>query len=68
MLDKMKVILFLGLVIQILRVVLPDLDFGSEFEGAAEALVESIYVLVPIVAGWFTPESRAQIARLKTRG
>ena len=67
-LDKLKVIAALGLAIQILRVFFPGLDFGEEFEGSAKALVEALYVIVPIVIGWFVPETVASIDRLVPRG
>ncbi len=64
LLNKMKVILGLGVVLQVVRVFFPNLDVGDDFEGAAKAIIESIYVLVPIIAGWFVKESPATVAAL----
>ena len=68
MLDKIKVIMVLGVVIQLLRAFFPGLDFGADFEGSAKAIVEALYVLVPIAAGWFTSERAVLVAGLKLRG
>ena len=67
MLNKLKVTAIVGLAIQALRMFFPALDFGSEFEGAVSALIEAVYVLIPIIFGWFTPESSAEIAKLSMR-
>ncbi len=58
-LNKMKVVLGLGVVLQVVRVFFPSLDVGEDFEGAAKAVIEAVYVLVPIIAGWFVKESPA---------
>ena len=67
MLDKMKVILLMGFALQFLKAFFPSLDFGEEFEGALEGLVDSLYVLIPVVIGCFTRESSATVARLDLR-
>lgn len=67
MLDKMKVILIAGLLFQVLKAFVPSLDFSEGFDGAVEALINSIYVIVPVVVGWFTKESQKQVNKLVTR-
>jgi hypothetical protein len=67
MLDKMKVILVVGMALQFLKAFFPTLDFGEEFEGGIEGLIDSLYVVIPVVIGWFTKESEAQMAKLATR-
>jgi hypothetical protein len=67
MLDKLKVIAAFSVVLQLVRVFFPALDFGAEFEGAAKALIEALYVLIPVAAGWFTKESEALVHGLKLR-
>ncbi len=67
MLDKMKVILIVGMALQFVKAFFPDLDFGEDFEGAVQGLIDSLYVVVPVVAGWFTKESDDLVAKLVTR-
>ena len=64
MLNKVKVILALGVVLQVVRVFFPQIDIGADFEGAAEALIDSLYVIVPVIAGWFVKESGETVAGL----
>ena len=67
MLDKMKVILLVGMVLQFVKAFFPVLDFGEGFEGAIEGLIDSLYIVVPVIIGWFTKESSALAARLLLR-
>ena len=67
MLDKMKVILVVGMVLQFIKAFFPGLDFGDGFDGAVEGLIDSLYVVIPVVLGWFTKESAALAAKLVTR-
>ena len=66
MLNKLKVAAILGVALQTLRTFFPSLDFGGEFEGAARALIDALYVLIPIVAGWFVKEPQANVDALVT--
>jgi len=67
MLDKMKVIMFIGVALGILRTFFPTLDLGEDFEQALEGLVNSLYVLIPIGIGWKVKESAEKVAKLTTK-
>ena len=67
MLDKMKVVLLLGMVLQFVKAFFPALDFGDGFEGAIEGLIDSLYVVVPVIIGWLTKESSVLAAKLVVR-
>ena len=56
-LNKIKVIAGLSVTLQVIRVFFPQLDVGEDFQGSAAALIDSLYVLVPIIVGWFVKES-----------
>lgn len=66
MLDKLKVIAAVGLVLQALRMFL-GLEVPADFGPALEMLVNSLYIIVPVVAGWFVKERDSTVAALKTR-
>ncbi len=63
-LNKVKVIFGFGVILQVVRVFFPQFDISEDFEGAARDLVETLYVLVPIVLSWFVKESAATKAAL----
>ncbi len=44
-----------------------ELHAPEDFGQSVEILVNSLYAVIPVVAGWFTPESAAQVARLKLK-
>jgi len=67
MLDKMKVILLVGMVLQFVKAFFPVLDLGDGFEGAIGGLIDSLYVVVPVIVGWFTKESSVLAAKLVVR-
>ena len=67
MLNKLKAILGLGVILQVVKVFFPGLDLGDGFEGAAEALIDSLYIIVPIVISWFVKESPATVSKLVTK-
>jgi len=64
MLSKVKVVMVLGLVLGVVRAFFPELDLGEDFQTAAESLVNALFVLIPIGAGWFSKESQDQIDKL----
>ncbi len=64
MLNKLKVILGFGVIMQVVRVFFPQFDVGDDFEPGVQALIEALYVVVPIILGWFVKESPATIAAL----
>ncbi len=67
MLDKLKVITVVGLFLQVLRVFIPSLEVPDDFGMVLGGLVESLYVIIPVVIGWFVPEREATIDGLTPR-
>ncbi len=67
MLNKAKVLLALGIILQVIRVFFPQLDISNAFEGATVDLIETLYVLVPLVIAWFIKESDATVDALVTK-
>ncbi len=65
MLNKLKVIAFVGLVLSALRLLFPDFDIPAEFDSAVEALISAVFVIVAVVSGWLTSESQALVNKLK---
>jgi ACR3 family arsenite efflux pump ArsB len=64
MLTKLKVTLIIGVVIQVLRVFVPALEVPDNFGSLLNSVIESIWVVIPIIAGWFTKESQENIDNL----
>lgn len=67
MLRKLKVVAIVGLALQVARSFGLELDAPDDFPQQVEALVNSLYVVVPVVVAWFTPENESLVARLKMR-
>ena len=65
LLDKLKVVLIVGIVLQALRVFLPDLPTPAEFQTQVNVLVDSLFVVIPVIAGWFKKESAVKIRELE---
>lgn len=68
MLRKLKVAGIVGIALQFLRVLAPDLHVPDGFEGQIETLVNALLAVVPIVVAWFVPERQSNIAALRTKG
>ena len=58
MLNKVKVIAVVGVVLGVLRAVVPGLDVGEEFQMAVEGLINALFVIIPVAAGWFAKETK----------
>lgn len=57
-LNKVKVITIVGIAIGLVRAVVPDFEIGAGFQTAVEALVNSLFVIIPVAIGWFTKETK----------
>jgi len=64
MLNKLKVILLVGVVLQVLRVFVPTLPMPEDFETQIASLVDVLFVIIPVFVGWFTKESAEQVENL----
>ena len=69
MLDKLKVTMFVGAVLTLLQVF--GLNVPEDFTEAVGTLIDALFSTLPliiaVIAGWFQPESKAKILKLKTR-
>lgn len=65
MLKKVQAIAIVGLVLSVLRSF--GLEAPEEFGRAVEAVVNALYVIVPVIVGWWVPESRAKLQKLRTK-
>ena len=66
-LNKVKVMMIVGLVLPIVSLGVPGVSVPEEFEAAVGLLVDSLFVIIPVVAAWFTPESQKKIDKLQNR-
>ena len=64
MLDKLKVTMIVGFVLGLVRVFLPDLGVPEDFEEVVAALINGIFVVIAVVAGWFKRESNEKVNKL----
>lgn len=67
MLNKLKVTMIVGVGLQVIRAFFPDLPMPEDFEGVLNTIVNSLFIVVPVIVGWFAKESEAQIAKLSTK-
>lgn len=63
-LNKVKVMLLLGVFLQIIRNFFPALEIPTDFEKTLETLVNVLYVVIPVVAAWFTKETENTVRGL----
>ena len=68
MLDKLKVTMLVGVALQLLRSFLPDLETPENLEAHVNALVDALFAIVPVLAGWLTKESPKNVKGLKLKG
>ncbi len=65
MLDKLKITMLVGFALGLLRVFLPDLPVPDDFEEVVAALINGVFVVLAVVAGFFKMESAKKIAALQ---
>lgn len=65
MLNKLKVIALVGVLLSVVRIFFPELDVPEDFEATVSGLIDALFVVVAVVAGWFTKESAAEVAKLE---
>ena len=64
MLDKLKVVMLVGIALQVLRVFVPGVSVPEGFETEVNLLVDSLFAVVPVMAGWFKSESADNVKNL----
>ena len=65
MLDKLKVVMLVGVALQVLRNFFPAVEIPGDFQPAVETLINSLFVVIPVVAAWFKRESAQKVAKLQ---
>jgi hypothetical protein len=56
--------MIVGVAIQVLRAFVPGVEMPADFASQINTLVDILFAVVPIVAGWFASESRAKVKAL----
>ena len=64
MLDKLRITMIVGFVLGLVRVFLPDLPVPEDFEEVVAALVNGIFVVIAVVAGWLKRETQEKVDNL----
>lgn len=66
MLDKLRVTMIVGLVLGLVRVFLPDLPMPEDFQEVVGAVINGVFVIIAVVAGWLKKESLSKVRDLDT--
>ena len=66
MLDKLRVTMIVGLALGLVRVFLPDFQVPEDFQTVVSAVINGVFVIIAVVAGYFKRENQAKVNDLDT--